>query len=63
MKDPKTIAQEFFAAYDAHDVEGMVACCADDAKAWYAPYGRGAFLVLLLHPAQCSHQAGARGTL
>ena len=40
MKDPKTIAQEFFAAYDAHDVEGMTALCADDARGRYAPYGR-----------------------
>jgi ketosteroid isomerase-like protein len=40
MKDPKTIAQQFFAAYDAHDVEGMTALCADDAQGRYAPYGR-----------------------
>ena len=30
-KDVKAIAKAFFAAYDAHDVEGMLALCADDA--------------------------------
>jgi predicted ester cyclase len=35
-----TAAQEFFAAYDAHDVEGMIALCADGALGRYAPYGR-----------------------
>ena len=35
-----TAAQEFFAAYDAHDVEGMTAFCADGARGRYAPYGR-----------------------
>jgi steroid delta-isomerase-like uncharacterized protein len=39
-KDLKTIAQRFFAAYDAHDVEGMVALCAADARGRYVPYGR-----------------------
>ena len=38
--DPGTAAREFFAAYDAHDVEGMTALCADDAPGRYAPYGR-----------------------
>ena len=33
-------AQEFFAAYDAHDVEGMIALCAEGAMGRYAPYGR-----------------------
>ena len=28
----KAIAKRFFAAYDAHDVEGMLALCADDAQ-------------------------------
>ena len=27
----KAIAQNFFSAYDAHDVDGMVALCADGA--------------------------------
>jgi steroid delta-isomerase-like uncharacterized protein len=39
MKDLKTISQRFFAAYDAHDIEGMLALCADDAQGRYAPYG------------------------
>ena len=34
------IAEKFFTAYDAHDVEGMVALCAGDAIGRYAPYGR-----------------------
>jgi ketosteroid isomerase-like protein len=38
--DLKSIAGKFFAAYDAHDVEGMLALCSDDAKGRYAPYGR-----------------------
>src|SRR5258708_24141701 len=38
--DLKTIAQRFFGAYDAHDVEGMTALCADDARGRYVPYGR-----------------------
>jgi hypothetical protein len=36
----KPIAKKFFAAYDVHDVEGMLALCADDAQGRYAPYGR-----------------------
>jgi steroid delta-isomerase-like uncharacterized protein len=40
MKNLKTIAQSFFAAYDAHDVNGMVAFCANGALGRYAPYGR-----------------------
>jgi ketosteroid isomerase-like protein len=40
MNDLKAIAQKFFAAYDGQDIEGMVDCFADEAKAWYAPYGR-----------------------
>jgi len=38
--DLKAIAQRFFGAYDAHDVEGMIALCADDARGRYVPYGR-----------------------
>src|ERR1700688_218925 len=34
------IAEKFFTAYDAHDVEGMLAVCADGALGRYAPYGR-----------------------
>ena len=36
----KAIAKKFFGAYDAHDVEGMLALCADDAQGRYCPYGR-----------------------
>src|SRR5437667_5270431 len=36
----KENAKKFFAAYDAHDVEGMLALCAADAQGRYAPYGR-----------------------
>ena len=39
-KDLKKIAQQFFTTYDAHDVEGMVALCADEARGRYVPYGR-----------------------
>ena len=38
--DFTSIARQFFAAYDAHDVEGMLALCADDALGRYAPYGK-----------------------
>ena len=38
--DIATAAQKFFAAYDAHDLEGMIALCADGALGRYAPYGR-----------------------
>jgi steroid delta-isomerase-like uncharacterized protein len=39
-KDVKAAAKGFFAAYDSHDVEGMLALCADNAAGRYAPYGR-----------------------
>jgi len=32
------IAEKFFTAYDAHDVDGMLALCADGAIGRYAPY-------------------------
>ena len=38
--DVKAIARKFFAAYDAHDIEGMLALCADNAQDRYVPYGR-----------------------
>jgi hypothetical protein len=38
--DLATEAQAFFAAYDAHNVDGMIALCADGALGRYAPYGR-----------------------
>jgi ketosteroid isomerase-like protein len=40
MKDYKTITQKFFASYDAGDVEGMLALCADGAQGRYLPYGK-----------------------
>ena len=40
MTDLASAAQKFFAAYDVHDVEGMIALCADGALGRYAPYGR-----------------------
>jgi hypothetical protein len=39
-KDYLSSAQQFFIAYDAHDVDGMLALCADGALGRYAPYGR-----------------------
>ena len=42
--DVKAITKKFFAAYDAHDVDGMVALCADGAQGRYAPYGRGSVM-------------------
>jgi ketosteroid isomerase-like protein len=38
--DVKAITARFFAAYDAHDVEGMLALCADGAQGRYLPYGK-----------------------
>src|SRR5580700_11961813 len=40
LNDLKSVAQQFFAAYDAHDVDGMLAFCAEGALGRYAPYGR-----------------------
>ena len=39
-KDCVSAAQQFFTAYDAHDVDGMLALCADGALGRYGPYGR-----------------------
>ena len=39
-KDVKAITEKFFAAYDAHDVDGMLALCADGAQGRYLPYGK-----------------------
>jgi ketosteroid isomerase-like protein len=36
----KATTEKFFAAYDAHDVEGMLALCADGAQGRYLPYGK-----------------------
>jgi hypothetical protein len=40
-KDYVSTAQQFFTAYDACDVDGMLGLCADGALGRYAPYGRG----------------------
>jgi ketosteroid isomerase-like protein len=42
--DVKSITQRFFAAYDAHDVDGMLALCADGAQGHYLPYGRNSVM-------------------
>src|SRR5271169_6138668 len=39
-KDLRATTKKFFAAYDAHDVEGMLALCADGAQGRYLPYGK-----------------------
>src|SRR5580700_4204701 len=39
-KDYVSAAQQFFTAYDAHDVDGMHGLCADGALGRYAPYSR-----------------------
>jgi hypothetical protein len=39
-KDYVSTAQQFFTAYDAHNVDGMLGLCADGALGRYAPYGR-----------------------
>jgi ketosteroid isomerase-like protein len=38
--DVKAITRKFFAAYYAHDVDGMLALCADGAQGRYLPYGK-----------------------
>jgi hypothetical protein len=39
-KDSASLAAKCVTAYDAHDVDGMLALCADGALGRYAPYGR-----------------------
>src|SRR5260370_7684631 len=39
-KDYVSTAQQFFTAYDTHDVDGMLGLFADGALGRYAPYGR-----------------------
>jgi hypothetical protein len=38
-KDYVSTAQQFFTAYDAYDVDGMLGLCAEGALGRYAPYG------------------------
>ena len=42
--DVKAITKKFFAAYDAHDVDGMLALCADGAQGRYLPYGKNSVM-------------------
>ena len=43
-KDLKVITKQFFAAYDAHNVDGMLALCADAAQGRYVPYGKNSVI-------------------
>jgi ketosteroid isomerase-like protein len=42
--DVKAVTKKFFAAYDAHDVDGMLALCADGAQGRYLPYGKNSLM-------------------
>ena len=42
--DVKAITRKFFAAYDRHDVDGMLALCAEGAQGRYLPYGKNSFM-------------------
>src|ERR1700676_2841775 len=42
--DVKAITRKFFAAYDAHDVDGMLALWADGAQGRYLPYGKNSVM-------------------
>ena len=39
-RDLKAITKQFFAAYDAHDVDSMLTLCAEGARGRYVPYGK-----------------------
>ena len=43
-KDLKATTKQFFAAYDAHNVDGMLALCADGARGRYVPYGKNSVI-------------------
>jgi len=43
-KDLGATTKKFFAAYDAHDVEGMLTLCADGAQGRYLPYGKNSVM-------------------
>jgi hypothetical protein len=43
-KDLKAITEQFLGAYDAHEVDGMLALCADGAQGRYVPYGKGSVM-------------------
>lgn len=42
--DLKAITKQFFAAYDAHNVDGMLALCTDGAQGRYVPYGKNSVI-------------------
>jgi ketosteroid isomerase-like protein len=42
--DLRATTKKFFAAYDAHDVEGMLTLCADGAQGRYLPYGKNSVM-------------------
>jgi hypothetical protein len=42
--DVKAVTKKFFTAYDAHDVDGMLALCADGAQGRYVPYGKNSLM-------------------
>jgi steroid delta-isomerase-like uncharacterized protein len=46
MQDYKAITNEFFAAYDKHDVDAMLSFCADGAQGRYLPYGKKSVMPL-----------------
>jgi len=39
-RDLKAVTKQFFAAYDAHDVDSMLTLCAEGAQGRYVPYGK-----------------------
>lgn len=43
-KGLRATTKKFFAAYDAHDVEGMLTLCADGAQGRYLPYGKNSVM-------------------
>jgi len=42
--DVKALTKQFFAAYDNHNVDGMLALCADGAQGRYLPYGKNSVM-------------------
>ena len=42
--DVTAITKRFFAAYDAHDVDGMLALCAKVGQGRYLPFGKNSFM-------------------
>jgi ketosteroid isomerase-like protein len=42
--DVKALTKRFFADYDNHDVDGMLALCAEGAQGRYLPYGKNSVM-------------------